>query len=80
MEYLKYFLRGYDLGKFSEEYLLSAIETVKTRSKTLVEMAEMIEFYLVEEVSYDLDGAKKFLVPEIKPLLQKIKKAIKFLI
>ncbi|MDF2953264.1 MAG: Glutamyl- or glutaminyl-tRNA synthetase [Thermodesulfobacterium sp.] len=77
LEYLKYFLRGYDLGKFSEEYLLSAIETVKTRSKTLVEMAEMIEFYLVEEVSYDLDGAKKFLVPEIKPLLQKIKEDLK---
>jgi hypothetical protein len=34
-------------------------------------MAEMIEFYLVEEVNYDLDGAKKFLVSEIKPLLQK---------
>ena len=77
LEYLKYFLRGYDLGKFSEEYLLSAIETVKTRSKTLVEMAEMIEFYLVEEVSYDLDGAKKFLVPEIKPLLQKIGEDLK---
>ncbi|MBO8144007.1 MAG: glutamate--tRNA ligase [Thermodesulfobacterium sp.] len=77
LEHLKYFLRGYDLGKFSEEYLLSAIETVKTRSKTLVEMAEMIEFYLVEEVSYDLDGAKKFLVPEIKPLLQKIGEDLK---
>jgi len=72
LEHLKYFLKSYDLNKFSEEYLLSAIETVKTRSKTLVEMAEMIEFYLVEEVSYDLDGAKKFLVSEIKPLLQKI--------
>ncbi|AEH23173.1 glutamyl-tRNA synthetase [Thermodesulfobacterium geofontis OPF15] len=72
LEHLKYFLKSYDLDKFSEEYLLSAIETVKTRSKTLVEMAEMIEFYLVEEVSYDLDGAKKFLVSEIKPLLQKI--------
>jgi len=72
LEHLKYFLKSYDLDKFSEEYLLSAIETVKTRSKTLVEMAKMIEFYLVEEVSYDLDGAKKFLVSEIKPLLQKI--------
>ncbi len=77
LEYLKYFLRGYDLGKFPEEYLLSAIETVKTRSKTLVEMAEMIGFYLVEEVNYDLDGAKKFLVPEIKPLLQKIAEDLK---
>ncbi len=77
LEYLKYFLRGYDLGKFSEEYLLSAIETVKTRSKTLVEMADMIKFYLVEDVSYDLDGAKKFLIPEIKPLLKKIAEDLK---
>ena len=77
LEYLKYFLRNYDLNKFSEEYLLSAIETVKTRSKTLVEMADMIKFYLVEEITYDLDGAKKFLIPEIKPLLKKIGEDLK---
>ena len=77
LEHLKYFLRNYDLNKFSEEYLLSAIETVKTRSKTLVEMADMIKFYLVEEITYDLDGAKKFLIPEIKPLLKKIAEDLK---
>ena len=77
LEYLKYFLRNYDLNKFSEEYLLSAIETVKTRSKTLVEMVDMIKFYLVEEITYDLDGAKKFLIPEIKPLLKKIAEDLK---
>ncbi len=72
LEHLKPFLKNYDLNKFSENYLFSAIETVKTRSKTMVEMADMIKFYLVEEVEYDLNGAKKFLVSEIKPLLQKI--------
>lgn len=77
LEHLKYFLRNYNLDKFSEGYLLSAIETVKTRSKTLVEMADMIKFYLVEDVSYDLDGAKKFLIPEIKPLLKKIAEDLK---
>lgn len=77
LEHLKHFLKGYDLSKFSEEYLLSAIETIKTRSKTLLEMAEMVEFYLVEEVSYDLDGAKKFFVPEIKPLLQRVLEDLK---
>jgi len=77
LEHLKYFLRNYDLNKFSEEYLLSAIETVKTRSKTLVEMADMIKFYLVEEITYDLDGAKKFLIPGIKPLLKKIGEDLK---
>ncbi|RKX81487.1 MAG: glutamate--tRNA ligase [Spirochaetes bacterium] len=79
LEHLKYFLRDYDLSKFSEEYLFSAIETVKTRSKTMVEMAEIMKFYFVEEVSYDLDGAKKFLVSEIKPLLQKIAEDLKSL-
>ena len=77
LEHLKYFLRNYDLNKFSEEYLLSAIETVKTRSKTLVEMADMIKFYLLEEITYDLDGAKKFLIPEIKSLLKKIAEDLK---
>jgi len=72
LEHLKPFLKNYDLSKFSEDYLLSAIETVKTRAKTLVEMAEMMHFYLVEDVEYEEKGANKFLVPEIKPILKEV--------
>jgi len=72
LEHLNSFLKNYDLSKFSENYLLSAIETVKTRAKTLVEMAEMMHFYLVEDVEYEEKGANKFLVPEIKPILKEV--------
>ncbi len=70
---LKPFLKEYELDKFSEDYLKAAIETVKTRAKTLVEMAKMMDFYLVEEVEYDEKGEKKFFVKEVLPALEKIK-------
>ncbi len=70
---LKPFLKGYELDKFPEDYLIAAIETVKTRAKTLVEMAKMMDFYLVEEVKYEEKGEKKFFVKEVLPALEKIK-------
>ena len=77
LEYLKPFLKNYDLTKFSKDYLCSAIETVKTRSKTLKEMAEMLHFYLTDKIEYEPKGAKKFLVPEIAPILKKIAEDLK---
>lgn len=72
LTHLEAFLsKKYDLSKFDEKYLISAIETVKTRSKTLVEMAEMMDFYFLEEISYEETGAKKFLVPQVVPALEK---------
>ncbi len=79
LEHLKPFLKSYDLSKFTEDYLLSAIETVKTRAKTLVEMAEMMHFYLVEDVEYEEKSAKKFLVPEIAPVLREVIESLKTL-
>lgn len=77
LTHLKPFLKNYDLNKFSQDYLLSAIETVKVRTKTLIEMAEMISFYLTEEIIYDKDGAKNFLIPEIVPILKKVVEDLK---
>jgi len=74
---LKRFLKDYDLNRFSEDYLIAAIETVQTRAKTLVEMAEMLHFYLVDTLEYDPKGAKKFLVPEILPILEEVYEALK---
>ncbi|AIH03860.1 glutamate--tRNA ligase [Thermodesulfobacterium commune] len=80
LENLKPFLsKKYSLDQFSEEYLLEAIETVKTRGKTLVELAEMMDFYLIEEVIYDPNGAKKFLTPQIAPVLEKVCEDLKTL-
>jgi glutamyl-tRNA synthetase len=76
LKHLLPFLKSYELNKFSEEYLLSAIETVKTRAKTLVEMGGMLHFYFVEEVEYEEKGVKKFFIPEVIPALEKIKEWI----
>jgi len=41
------------------------VSDLKSRSKTLVEMAEAGRFYFEEPVYYDAEAAKKFLTPEI---------------
>jgi len=77
LENLERFLKKYDLSKFPKDYLLSAIETVKPRAKTLLEMADMMAFYLVEDFEYDEKGAKKFLTKEILPILEKVYEDLK---
>ena len=47
-----------------------AAETLRMRSKTLVEMAETARFYFNEGLSYEEKADRKFLRPEIAPLMQ----------
>ena len=75
--HLRKFLQEYDLSKFSKDYILSAIETVKPRAKTLLEMKDMLHFYFVEEVEYDTKGVKKFFKKDILPILEKIAKDLR---
>ncbi|HHI97909.1 MAG TPA: hypothetical protein ENJ96_08675 [Thermodesulfatator atlanticus] len=53
-------------------YLEEALETVKPRARTLLEAAEMLRFYLVEEIDYDPEAARKFLTPDIAPVLERL--------
>ncbi len=53
----------------SDARLLAAIDTVKTRASTLVEVAEMIDFYFRDALTLDEKAAKKFLVAEAAPRL-----------
>ena len=46
-------------------YLRAVIETLQTRSKTLVEMADGALFYFQEKVVYEEKAAQKFLTPAI---------------
>ncbi len=46
-------------------YLAGAVRTLQPRSKTLVEMAENMKYYLVEDLEYEEAAAKKFLKPEM---------------
>ena len=60
--------RGYTIP--DHEYLIRAIVTLQPRAKTLVEMAEMMDFYLLEEIEYDSKAAKKFLKPAMIPVFE----------
>jgi glutamyl-tRNA synthetase len=56
------------------EYLEGAIQTLNTRSKTLLEMAEGARFYYQAPVSYDEKADKKFFkAAALEPLSQLIK-------
>jgi glutamyl-tRNA synthetase len=60
--------KGYDTQ--DNDYMADVIETLHTRSKTLVEMADGAHFYYAEDVQpYDEKAAKKFLKPEMAPVL-----------
>jgi glutamyl-tRNA synthetase len=54
--------RGFDVS--DRAYVAQAAENLRTRSKTLVEMADSGTFYFKEEVDYDPEAAAKFLTPE----------------
>jgi glutamyl-tRNA synthetase len=50
-------------------YLARAVDSVRERSKTLVEMAHWLRFYLIDHIVYDEKAAAKFLTPVVVPLL-----------
>jgi glutamyl-tRNA synthetase len=51
------------------DYLARAIDSVRARSKTLVEMARWLRFYFEEHIVYDAKAASKFLTPAAAPVL-----------
>lgn len=62
--------RGYSVGDF--DLLRKAVLSFKERSKTLVEMAELSEFYFCEEIVYEEAAARKFLKGEVLPSFKEI--------
>jgi len=54
----------------TDDILLTAvIDAQKERVKTLKEMAEKSRYFFEDELTFDETAVKKFLTPEIKPLL-----------
>ncbi|MBI3326838.1 MAG: glutamate--tRNA ligase [Nitrospinae bacterium] len=53
-------------------YLVRALDSVRERSKTLVEMAHWLRFYFVEHIRYEEKAGARFLTPEVSPLLAKL--------
>ena len=52
-----------------DERLTKVVRALQPRAKTLMEMAEMAEFYFKDDFSYDEKGGRKFLRPELSPFL-----------
>jgi glutamyl-tRNA synthetase len=57
-------------------YLARAVDSVRERSKTLVEMVQWLRFYFIEHIVYDNKAAAKFLTAETAALLAKLMHAL----
>jgi glutamyl-tRNA synthetase len=60
--------RGY--SDIDPDLLRKAVRSLKERVKTLVEMADLSEFYFCERIAYDEKAAGKFLSKETVPVLK----------
>ncbi|MEJ5347386.1 MAG: glutamate--tRNA ligase [Desulfosoma sp.] len=66
---LRPFLQELHLPDKDDAFLEKAVATLQPRSRTLKELAEGLRFYLVDEVAYDEQAARKFLTPDMaRPL------------
>ncbi len=59
------FVEALGYGRPDVAWLARAAATLKERSKTLVEMAEMGGFYFTDEIVYDPKAAEKFLTADV---------------
>ncbi len=58
------------------KWLSRAINTLKERSKTLVELANSLRYYIVEDIQYDERARVKFLTKEISDALIELRGAL----
>lgn len=59
-----------------KEWLSKAINTLKERVKTLVELAHSLRFYLAEDIQYDEKARTKFLNEKSLPYLMDVKEEL----
>jgi glutamyl-tRNA synthetase len=64
---------------FDKKWLSKAINTLKERSRTLIELANSLRYYLVEDIEYDLKAKEKFLNENSLASLVEVKEALKTL-
>ncbi|NWF52807.1 MAG: glutamate--tRNA ligase [Nitrospirae bacterium] len=56
-----------------KKWLSKAVETLKERSRTLLELAHSLHFYIAEEIVFDKKAKEKFLNERYLPFLKDIK-------
>jgi len=66
---------GYDLTKFSDEYVRAALETCKGKFRIFSELPAYGGFYFTDEIRYQPEGVAKHFIPENKPRLQALRDA-----
>jgi len=66
------FIEAKGYSNITPDLLRKAILSLRERVKTLVEMADLSEFYFCEEIVYDEKAAGKFLNQEITPMLEQV--------
>jgi glutamyl-tRNA synthetase len=53
-----------------DERLIKIVESLRERAKTLVELAELADYFFTEEIRYEEAARGRFLTPEIIPILE----------
>ncbi len=66
------FIEAKGYSNLDPDLLRKAVLSFRERVKTLVEMADLSEFYFREEIAYDEKAAKKFLGKETAPMLEQV--------
>ncbi|KPJ99214.1 MAG: glutamyl-Q tRNA(Asp) ligase, partial [Nitrospira bacterium SG8_35_4] len=65
-----------DGQELDSEWLAKAVGTLKERSKTLIELAVSLRYYIAEEIEYEEKAKKKFLNEESRELLSELKEGL----
>ena len=71
------FLQKLGYTDLDKERVCQAVETLKMRSRTLVEMAEGARFYFQERMTYEEKGDRKFLTPNVLERMEEIRERLK---
>ncbi len=70
------FLEKRGISDVGREKIIKAVNTLKSRAKTLHELADFAQFYFVKEVCFDKNAVDQYLVPETLPYLILIKEEL----
>ena len=66
------FIEGKGYSNIDPDLLRKAVRSLRERVKTLVEMADLSEFYFCEEIAYDEKAAEKFLSHGTVPMFRQV--------
>jgi len=72
VERIRPFLEGKGYSSIDRDLLRKAVLSLRDRVKTLVEMADLSEFYFSEEIVYDEKASRKFLSSETLSMFNQV--------